>query len=418
MIQGQFAVPSKINIVQLLNSIGESDRYINDHRDKYHYVIHCINEGAVLNRNTTDGYVNLSMLALREFLGSRYADRVVKELLTWGIIECDGKAKEGVKCFGYRIHSDYISKTILIDVFKDEVMGRKLRLRKAQYQQKHKKDSRWKDLNKFGIRYREALEFIEARRIKDLTEQLQEVASIKAIYTTDLESIRKIVNQEFFLEQPDPLSRVYTNLSNLSSDLRQFLYHRKEKNNLVNLDIANSQPYLFSLLLMEHYRNQQVPADVHKYIQLTAQGKFYEYLMDKLNVPLGERKCFKIKFFGKIFYCSSYYSRRTSEGRFFAREFPNVATIVEHYKEEGRKHYQEKAFKYLSITMQRQEAQIILRTIGSSLEKKKIWHATIHDSVVCLEEHAEEVKALILEAFMRDVGIPPTVKAERLCEGR
>jgi len=395
MIQGQFAVQSKIDIVLLLNSIGETDRYINDHLDKYHHVIHFINEAGVYNRRTDDGYVNISSAKLRDFLGRRYADRIMKELLAWGVIECDGIQKEGVKCYGYRIAPTYQSKTILINVFKEEVMGRKLKLQHLEYRQTLRKDIRWKNLTQFGIHDQEALAYIDAKRTTALDalgpDQVDSIADVERLYTAELESIRKIANEEFFLKQPDPTSRVYTNLSNLSTDLRQFLYHRKSKSGLMNLDIANSQPYLFSLLLMDFYRGKELPGDVKKYIQLTAEGKFYEYLMTELGIEHGQRKAFKIDFFGKIFYCSTYYSKRTIEGQFFAEEFPNVATIVDHYKEEGRKHYDHKPFKHLAISMQRREASVILRTIGGELEKKKIWFSTIHDSVVVLQEHAEEV---------------------------
>ena len=421
MIQGQFAVQSKIYIVLLLKSAGKTDRYINDHRDKYHYVIHFINEAGVFNRRTKDGYVNISSAKLRDFLGRRYADCIMRELLVWGIIECDGLQREGIKTYGYRITSAYQSKTILVNVFKEEVMGRKLKLKQLEYQQTRKMDIRWRNLTQFGIREQKALAYIDAKRTTALyvlgPDQVDSIADVERLYTAELESIRKIANEEFFLEQPDPTSRVYTNLSNLSTDLRQFLYHRKSKSGLMNLDIANSQPYLFSLLLMDFYRGRELPTDVKKYIQLTAAGEFYEYLMTKLGIEHDQRKAFKIDFFGKSYYCSSYYSKRTSEGQFFAEEFPNVATIIDHYKEEGRKHYDHKPFKHLAISMQRREASVILRTIGGQLEKKKIWFSTIHDSVVVLQEHAEEVKILILTSFCKAIGVSPKVSEEVLTTG-
>ncbi|UOG76765.1 hypothetical protein MTX78_09220 [Hymenobacter tibetensis] len=421
MIQEQFAVQSKIDIVQLLDSIGETDRYINDHIDKYHYILHCINEAGVFDRQTDDGYANLSSVTLREFLGKRYADRIVKELLAWGVIECDGKAAEGYKCYGYRIHPSHISKTVLVKV-RNEKMVRKLRIQRATYQQQHQHDPRWKNLTQLTIRYQDALAHIDTKRETALAvtqpDQYAERKEIEDLYTMELESIRKLSVGDFFLEQPDPASRVYTNLSNLSTDLRQFLVFRKTKNTLVNLDIANSQPYLFSLLLMQHYHSQDIPADVQKYIELTSAGRFYEFLMEALNVPLSERKAFKPDFFGKVFYCSSYYSKRTPEGKYFQEAFPNVGVVVDYYKELGKQHYEKKAYKHLSITMQRQEAQIILRTIGTDLQKKKIWYSTIHDSVVVLEEHAETVKTLILDAFRAAVGVPPKVKPELLTNSK
>lgn len=417
MIQGQFAVQSKIDIVQLLNSIGATDRYINDHQDKYHYVIHKINIASVFNRMDDSGFTQINMSTLREFLGSRYADTIMKELLSWGIIECDGIYKQGVKSYGYRIAPDYISKTILREVFKVETMGRKLKLQQREYHQVHRKDIRWKNLTQIGIHYREALSYIETQREQALQAATLPLATIESRYTTDLESIRKIANQEYFLEQPDPTSRLYTNLTNLSKELRVFLYNRKVTGTLVNIDIRNSQPYLFSLLLMDTYRGKDMPQDVQNYISLTSEGKFYEYLMEKLNVQQNERDSFKKTFFGKTFYCSSYYSKRTPEGKMFQELFPNVTTVINHYKEEGKKHYEEKEHKHLPITMQRREADFLLGTVGTELTQFGIWFNTIHDSVVCLEEHAERVKTLILEAFGKAVGVPPTLKQENFVLG-
>lgn len=223
-------------------------------------------------------------------------------------------------------------------------------------------------------------------------------------YNADLISIKKFARGRFFMEQPDSESRVYTNLSNLNSDLRQFLYYKPTKGKVVNLDIRNSQPYLFSLLLMDQYRDQTLPEDVALYITLTANGSFYEEMMVHLGVASSDRRAFKIRFFASIFFCKTHYSQRTTEGKLFETLFPNVSRLVTHYKEGGH--------NQLAIRMQQAEASIILKTVGAELGKQRIWWSSIHDSVVVEEAHAEAVKALIVDAFSKAVGIPPTVSLE------
>jgi hypothetical protein len=231
-------------------------------------------------------------------------------------------------------------------------------------------------------------------------------------YNTDLISISKIVNEDWFIEQPDSSSRIYTNLSNLSTDLRNFLYHKKHNQILINLDIRNSQPYIFSLLLTEKYRGKELPYDVKQYIELTASGKFYEHVMSLLGMSKEEiadnikRKEFKIEFFGKIFFCNTHYSIRTREGKIFAKNFANVYALINEYKEE--------AYQKLAIEMQHNEAKVILGEVGTKLKTKKIWFNTIHDSVVVLAEHAEQVKEIVLASFRKSIGIAPTIHDDKL----
>ncbi|MDO7852958.1 hypothetical protein [Hymenobacter convexus] len=231
-------------------------------------------------------------------------------------------------------------------------------------------------------------------------------------YNSDLRSIQKLAVSDFFIEQPDPESRVFTNLSNLSGHLRQFLYHSEHvRKELINLDIRNSQPYLFSLLLMDKYRGGIVPDSVSHYIALTANGEFYEHMMELMGLPLdstdkAQRIAFKKRFFATLFFCKTQTSKASAEGKVFRAHFPEVAALIDLYKERG--------YEQLAITMQRREAGVILKTISAQLAQEGIWHATIHDSVVVLREHQENVKALIIQAFLISVGVAPTVKPEQL----
>lgn len=231
-------------------------------------------------------------------------------------------------------------------------------------------------------------------------------------YNSDLRSIQKLTASDFFIEQPDPESRVFTNLSNLSGHLRQFLYHSEHvRGELINLDIRNSQPYLFSLLLMDKYRGGSVPDSVSHYIALTANGQFYEHMMELMGLPLDsitkpQRSAFKKRFFATLFFCKTQTSRASAEGKVFRAHFPEVAALIDLYKEQG--------YEQLAITMQRREASVILKTISAQLAQEGIWHATIHDSVVVLKEHQENVKALIIQAFLTSVSVAPTVNPEPL----
>jgi hypothetical protein len=465
MIQNQFIVPEKIDFNLILNSKAYSDHYIENHIDKYNYVIHTILEKQVINRSAdSHGYSNINKQILRDFIGKRYADAIIEELVAEHVIQRSYYVP-GVKSFGYRIDPQYMSKATLRNVFKEEIWDKKLAKQNEAYQSKLKKSVEFKNLSKLRIDHKKAYAFVETKYTNTVTvlerneAQLSTIHAVtdpmfRAMYacvkmelseckpayalpslrdtekalahaqnaelslyhiltnavlsqhSSDLISIGKIVDCKFFIEQPDPESRIFTNVTNMSTDLRQFLRIDRIKSTLVNMDIRNSQPYLFSLLLMDRYRGMTLPADVEKYIQLTASGEFYEYVMNLLGIDAADRSAFKIQFFAKIFFCTTYYSKRTVDGKLFASEFPNVYKLINEYKET--------AYEDLAIAMQRKEAGVILKSIAGELKKQKIWFATIHDSVVCMEEHADYVKQLILASFMDAVGIPPTVTSEPL----
>lgn len=65
----------------------------------------------------------------------------------------------------------------------------------------------------------------------------------------------------------------------------------------------------------------------------------------------------------------------------------------------------------------RSESHRNLHGAGYELKRRNIWYSTIHDSVVVLKEHQEEVKKLILQQFLRAVGVAPFVKPEDLLGG-
>lgn len=498
-VSQQLLVPTSINIPLIMTSAGYTQREIWDHQDKFDYIIHCILEQRIYNPSIGDGYSNLSMNALNDMLGKRYAQRFVKQLLDWGIIQCDYRklyGDYGHKAYGYRIAPPYRGKAILRDVFKVETFGVKLKKNAYAYKQKHSKTITWKNLTKVGIKDKEAQTYIDDKlalslaTLASFTSQLQVLVDkskmnyILGIYEqvftaygqlednfisssvffssvlpnslssstpartysligvqllkkaildinnqgftleillksflenkhqSDSRSIYKIAHEEYFMEQPDPLSRVFTNISSLSTDIRAFLFKKDEpRGTVVNMDIRNSQPYLLSLLLTQKYQGQTMPADVAQYIELTATGTFYEHVMGLMGHNLAtitarSRSEFKKEFFAKIFFCKTHYSRLTPEGKIFRKHFPHVLALIDQYKEQGH--------EQLAITMQRAEAKIILKTIGNQLQNRGIWYNTIHDSVVVMQEHQEEVKALILQSFFDAVGMAPTVKPEIL----
>ena len=94
------------------------------------------------------------------------------------------------------------------------------------------------------------------RYVKALT--IDEQAALTSVHGTPFQQaaqvamIRRIAEGDFF-SIPDRYGRFHSNLTNLKKTLRPFLRYRDSE--LVNLDIANSQPMVFCLLLVNLLSN-------------------------------------------------------------------------------------------------------------------------------------------------------------------
>ncbi|MBC6610955.1 hypothetical protein H8B15_08470 [Hymenobacter sp. BT507] len=459
-------VPSTLaNIPAFLTSLGYETYFIEHHQDKVAYILHKILESATFDPNfTSGGYSNLNQKHLEEMLGPKYTQTILRILLDSGVIECDGQYIPKKKSLGYRVANQYKSTAIGLSIFKQEVLGKKLDSWSKAQKKAIKKccflKSVYQDIKDICINtsaatalitsiYNQTTKFIKSN-IDSLSHRkldkkkyaaLQETAkteryinlpSIKALrkslkkqsnstiyellmdsamhsYNANIISINEIGSQDFRMpKRPIEGSRIYTVLTNLSRELRQFLYHAKYPNeSLVNIDIKNSQPFLASILLVKQYEGWVLPADVQRYIELTSKGIFYNYMAGLMHKPYNtqkERKDFKQSFFANIFFCKQLHTENSKAGKIFQSYFPNVSSLLSLHKE--------KCFKDLALTMQYTEAQIMLDTIVKSLQKNKIWCASIHDSIVCLKRDKDFVTNVILDAFRNKFNLVPSVDEE------
>jgi hypothetical protein len=136
----------------------------------------------------------------------------------------------------------------------------------------------------------------------------------------DITILGLLRDRQIFFNRCD-YGRVHTNLTNLRSDLRQFLTYQGMS--LVNLDLKNSQPLIFASVLNEIYPGDQ-PPDVKLYIDLVQRGEFYEYVMSAHGVPVDPEKRAKFK---QGLYAQAFYGKNEQEGeltRVFADLFPSV----------------------------------------------------------------------------------------------
>ncbi|SFH40827.1 hypothetical protein [Pontibacter chinhatensis] len=439
-------IPSKVNLTELISAKYDSERYRLDHQDKYAYVLSKIIEQKIFSTPKRNGLVALKATTLRDILGADYYKIIVDDLLEWGVIISDNHYEPGVVSRGFDISMAYQSKAVEIMILKDE-LARKLQKRKQVLASKPESYIRTQ-LKNIEIRHQEALQYIDDKygRTIQLIDSLpprglygsfkqalddypdidfysislkdegrydslllDDADYLKSVMQSkrnaDFAAIRNIVNRNFCFKPDDVTGRVYTFITNLSRSLRQFLYHRKHPDTpLVNIDIRNSQPFIFCSLLVDYYRND-LPEDVQEYIDLCSEGKLYNVLMSEMNF-MGDRKAFKQMLFATLFYCTNHYADRSKDSEYFRSRFPNVYAVIKHYKAED--------YKLLSRLMQTTEADIMIKKVVNRLMRNRTFVSTIHDSVLTLPEHANEVVDAIKYYFNTEYGIVPSLEVEQV----
>ncbi|MBS2212222.1 hypothetical protein KEM09_12460 [Carboxylicivirga mesophila] len=224
----------------------------------------------------------------------------------------------------------------------------------------------------------------------------------------DLLSILKITNKQFFFSVDSNSGRIYHNISNIRRELKQFI--QIDGVNMVGLDIRNSQPLLFGLLLVKKWRKRkatsyEIMPDLKEYLQRCCDGNFYNHLMELNDIPLEQRAEYKVQFFTDVFFSKN---PKMVKGALkqFEEIYPNVYQEIRKYKEQD--------YKLLAHDLQKFEADVIINGIIKSLFKqnKEIPIVNVHDAIYTAPDFAPIVENEIYNYFMNEFGVTPTLNRE------
>jgi hypothetical protein len=443
----EFYIPTNLNLKEILQKEESGIRYINCQIDKYHWFINSIYLRSITDKKYESGdFIPMNHNMMDKILGIRYVQDIKRILTKYDIIENDGDFSPGIKSVGYRLTSQYQVKHDRILYDTDSPFIKKLRqstsLRIAAMDDITRYT--YHQLNEIGI-YREAAEqYVEEwykqnslvenpkllmklnksnkkRREKEkiAKEKGQEVNSVQITYQQMLDKMRdsylyqiRAIAENLWLPIRDNKGRrIHTYLSNLWSDLRQFLFLKNRPDTqLMSLDCSNSQPYTLVKIILEYFNGQDLyataPDDVLNYIELVTSGKLYSFMCQELNITDSDKIAdFKVNMFARVFYGENHKSYFSKEATVFSNFFPTVYQIV----------MQEKKYKYnqLSIKMQRVESEAILDIALTNLKGKyrmAVWFGSIHDSILCEKGFEDEVRQEMMDAYTQVVGIAPHIK--------
>lgn len=414
--------------------------YEEKHHDKYAYLISTIYLEGLLS-DSFDGFVNLRTDLLMKIIGKTHYYKIRDGLETCNIIDIDHTYSQGDFSKSYRLN--IISKFKFVSISDKKIDGRitkwKQDLQKNLKKEKVHNGLKY-NLQELEIDHESAYAFISDRLKKDPSYCLNQ-------YAADESSIGMIQNKDFRFVVDTKAGRVHTNVTNISRELRQFFIYidiKGDRQRLVNIDIANSQPCLFNSLINDYLKdsryynttsntkptnntktttnnilsyvsenfisnnNSELCREIKLYRDLTMQGKFYEYCMKEFKIDLSQRDDFKKVFFKTIFFSKVNDNYRHHYSRMFEDLFPNIYKIILHYKKGD--------YKNLPISLQRSEADIMIKNVSKRIvhDYKGVFFLTIHDSIVCTEEYADKFYDIMMEELQKRLGDKPTLNKKPL----
>ena len=189
-------------------------------------------------------------------------------------------------------------------------------------------------------------------------------------------------------------NRLDTNLTNMASILVDEICLQ---NDLVQIDLSNSQFVLLTNLLKSHLNT----SDYKLFKKLSVSGKLYSYIASSLSLKSaknGKSLMFEVMFSSRR--NNSAYKKKIKE------LFPSVVGWIDDYK----KAHGDNQF---SIMLQRIESDLFIDNILKRVKKLKYFCLTKHDSLIIKIKDYEAILNIVKEEFNK-IGLEYTLKITNL----
>ena len=183
----------------------------------------------------------------------------------------------------------------------------------------------------------------------------------------------------------------------MASDLRPFIVGFKD---MVNLDLVNSQPVLFNVMLRSYRKNasNEELKELDLYLEETTGGKWYETIMKIYAINRAKAK----KIWMELAYSKN--SSYKSEKKIFKKAFPFIYKIIEDKKE--------KDYEAFSVELQKIESKVFIDKICKDLVGEGIIPLTLHDGLLVPKKDMERTKEIMLSNMVKVIGMEPQIKVE------
>lgn len=203
------------------------------------------------------------------------------------------------------------------------------------------------------------------------------------VYNRNLYSVDSIKNKHIFYHF-DNYGRMHTNFTILRSFIRKNCLTINSEETC-EIDISNSQPLFLTKLIFDSKSNWVKDDEFEIFKELTLNGTYYQYLMDKLNI--NDRKEVKTMTYKVLFGKNA---GRSKSDILFKSVFPTIHRFITLYKKEHGD------YKVLSHHLQKMESNLIFNKI---IRKVISYHpdikiVTVHDSIIIPRRFKQSVDAI------------------------
>ncbi|WP_276131922.1 hypothetical protein [Polluticoccus soli] len=193
-------------------------------------------------------------------------------------------------------------------------------------------------------------------------------------------------NRMFYADRNETNNRLDHNLTGIS---RHVLKTIKEDNDLVEIDLKNSQ-FAIHAFWMKREGLYELYQDVRKYYQFCASGMLYDEIGKRLNL---DRKDAKDLMMALAFASFKYHS---PQKEWLKEMFPNVVNHIDGFKRTN-------GSEAFAVELQKQESNIFIDNLYRSIKELGIFCLPKHDSFLVKRQDAGVVIDL-LQAFFQSIG--------------
>lgn len=466
-------LPSNFNLAEHINNYppkecGFDSKY-NFDKEKVKFLLGSLSTVIAENKDliVDDGYVPLNSTFLNAFITDY--NHYLWYLINTGVIECNETYRASTPqqkgySKGYKWTEQYANSTFQ-RVWMDKTLDKKgnLNIKPAIHREKLQVLTAgmeaeptypyldcWYEQRKLHLDIDAALKYAELIRDKKLKlgEESWDYNKDKDVKKHPNEQYKAILNNLYSLEIndykvhiDDNVHRLHSVLTNMQKDFRNFINYDNEQ--LVSIDISNSQPYLLCLFFRQEFWQSKTSinittlphniqsridpsliimlgnnvAEIHdnksvaEYMQKASGGIIYEHIMDLAKEKLGKsltRKEAKLMMLIVFFSKNGFFHQKGAElKKMFAQLYPEIYEIIASLKEEDHTSF--------ACLLQAIESEMILHKCCRRISEEtgfKVPVFTIHDSIVTTVGNEQYVGQVMFEELSSCIGIKPHLKFE------
>ena len=354
---------------------------------KCSYLINIIHELLIKYyfNNTIEVSFNLSSVILRKKYGEHY-NYYIEYLCENVFMSLVSNYYVGKKTKTYKLDTKYIYDVIRWKNF-DNFLLKKSKDRYETSITEMSKSSIHPDIRqrlvdsliKIQIDYNGAIDYLNNLRNNNLIDGSK--------YQKNIISVENI-NMKHIYFNFDDYGRFHTNFTILKKEIRnEYLTINNEI--LAEIDINNSQPLFFAVLLREELSN--INNDTQKYFDLVKSGLLYDDICE--NSILKERNEAKELIYKVLF--GNNVRSHSKENKIFKKLYPSVYEYILEFKD------LQDDYKKLSHELQRMESEFVFNNVIKEIYETypEIVLFTVHDSIIFPKSYEEGVEFIYNKHF-------------------